>query len=84
MNEREQLIADLHDESDLCRNDGANDIADLIDRAIAALTAQGVPVLHQYRRRDSGWSECSAQRVDELKSDDRVETRTLYAHPQPV
>ena len=31
------MIADLHDEADLCLNDGANDIADLLDRAIAAL-----------------------------------------------
>lgn len=82
-----ELIEQLQKESFLTRlvcTEIADQVADLIDRAIAALTAQGVPVLHQYRRRDSGWGECSAQRVDELKSDDRVETRTLYAHPQPA
>lgn len=33
------LIADLHTEADLCRNEGAEDIARLLDRAIAAITA---------------------------------------------
>lgn len=28
------LIERLNDEADLCRNDGANDIADLLDEAI--------------------------------------------------
>lgn len=32
-----QLLQDLHEESDLCRNEGATDIANLLDRAISAL-----------------------------------------------
>jgi hypothetical protein len=31
------LISRLQDEADLCRNDGANDIAALLDEAVAAL-----------------------------------------------
>lgn len=35
----EELIRDLTDEADQCRNDGANDIADLLDRARHALSS---------------------------------------------
>lgn len=31
------LVERLRDEADLCRNDGANDIADLLDEATEAL-----------------------------------------------
>ena len=31
------LVERLQDEADLCRNDGANDIADLLDEATEAL-----------------------------------------------
>ena len=41
--EAQQLINDLMDESDLCRQEGASDIADLIVRAIAALIAATQP-----------------------------------------
>lgn len=37
MTEQATLLQDLQDESDLCRNEGATDIANLLDRAIAAL-----------------------------------------------
>lgn len=39
-----QLVERLRNEADLCRNDGANDIASLLDEAIAALAAAEVPV----------------------------------------
>jgi len=34
------LISRLQDEADLCRNDGASDIAALLDEAVSALQAQ--------------------------------------------
>ena len=33
----DELVSDLQDEADLCRNETANDIANLLDRAAAAL-----------------------------------------------
>lgn len=33
-NARQRLINELMDESDLCRNEGASDIANLLDQAI--------------------------------------------------
>lgn len=33
------MVADLLDEADLCRNDGATDIADLLDAAAKTVTA---------------------------------------------
>lgn len=41
---RETLVSDLLDEADLCRNDGATDIAILLERAAAALTAGWISV----------------------------------------
>lgn len=38
------LIQRLHDESDLCRNDGADDIANLLGEAVAALEAKAKPI----------------------------------------
>lgn len=32
-----ELISDLRDEEDLCRNEGVEDIADLLDRAATAI-----------------------------------------------
>ena len=37
MDKHTDLISRLQDEADLCRNDGANDIAALLDEAVAAL-----------------------------------------------
>lgn len=37
----EGLVDDLETEADLCRNEGAEDIANLLDRAITALRASG-------------------------------------------
>lgn len=37
------LISRLQDEADLCRNDGATDIAALLDEAVAALQAPRPP-----------------------------------------
>ncbi len=37
MNDTRELLSDLSDESDLCRNDGVPEIADLLDRAIAKI-----------------------------------------------
>lgn len=37
MDKQTDLISRLQDEADLCRNDGANDIAALLDEAVEAL-----------------------------------------------
>lgn len=37
MTTQEELIKELSDEADLCRNDGADDIADLLDKAAKRL-----------------------------------------------
>jgi hypothetical protein len=37
------LISRLQDEADLCRNDGASDIAALLDEAAEALKGAGFP-----------------------------------------
>ena len=43
MDKHTDLISRLQDEADLCRNDGANDIAALLDEAVAALRGDGFP-----------------------------------------
>lgn len=40
MDKQTDLISRLQDEADLCRNDGASDIAALLDEAAAALKEQ--------------------------------------------
>lgn len=40
------LVTRLQDEADLCRNDGADDIAKLLDEAVSALEG---------REKDAGW-----------------------------
>lgn len=41
MDKHTDLISRLQDEADLCRNDGATDIAALLDEAAAALRGDG-------------------------------------------
>lgn len=40
------LIEELQTESDLCRNDGANDIADLLDKAIDRIAEAEIIINH--------------------------------------
>ena len=40
----EGLITDLLDESDLCRNEGAEDIADLLEKAATAIKTLMMPL----------------------------------------
>ena len=42
MDKQTALISRLQDEADLCRNDGATDIADLLDEATEALRVERV------------------------------------------
>ena len=42
----QELIKELSDEADLCRNDGANDIADLLDKAVKRLGELEGAVIH--------------------------------------
>lgn len=42
MDKQTDLISRLQDEADLCRNDGANDIAALLDEATEALRVERV------------------------------------------
>lgn len=78
MDKQTDLISRLQDEADLCRNDGASDIAALLDEAVGALRdcqmaprilqalPQQPPTLH------SGWAryknEC-ADFVDRIRSE---------------
>jgi hypothetical protein len=43
------LISRLQDEADLCRNDGATDIAALLDEAVGALRAENAVLAEQVR-----------------------------------
>ena len=45
MDKQTDLISRLQDEADLCRSDGASDIAALLDEAVEALRAHGIPAL---------------------------------------
>jgi hypothetical protein len=44
MMNNDNLVDALEDERDLCRNDGANDIADLLSRAIARIESDAVRI----------------------------------------
>lgn len=74
-----QLIERLSDEADLCRNEGANDIAKLLDEAVAALASvEGEPVATVTRFHDLG---------GEFDWDRRVICPVgakLYTRPQPA
>lgn len=64
------LITRLQDEADLCRNEGADDIAALLDEAATALRAQpyGRPYMEGYSaRRD----EDAARYVSSTACDDQ-------------
>ena len=69
MNDTRELLSDLSDESDLCRNDGVPEIADLLDRAIAKINelagrasmAKGPEVLPEVLPIDSPTRDCIIQ-----------------------
>ncbi len=45
MDKQTDLISRLQDEADMCRNDGASDIAALLDEAVEALLIAAAPDL---------------------------------------
>jgi len=51
------LIQRLNDESDLCRNEGADDIANLLDEAIAALSSVEAKPVAYYLEWGDDWNE---------------------------
>lgn len=63
---KHDLIQRLHDESDQCRNDGADDIAQLLDQAAAALQS----LAHTATRlRTNDWSLRKPQEVADIAAD---------------
>ena len=62
------LISRLQDEADLCRNEGADDIAGLLDEAAKALTTKPNPVhvqmLEALKLLDQRLRECSVYPID--------------------
>ncbi len=54
MTDTTDLIQRLSDEADLCRNDGATDIAGLLDDTIAALEQQGAQIAMLEQRATCG------------------------------
>lgn len=63
-NQPDDLVVRLGDEADLCRNDGANDIADLLDEAKAAL----VEADRKNEAMLAEWNAAEA-RIKELKAE---------------
>jgi hypothetical protein len=46
---RKELVSRLRDEADLCRNETAVDVANLLDEAADALSRQGEPVAYEWQ-----------------------------------
>lgn len=51
------VIERLSNEADQCRNDGAEDIAKLLDEAVAALSAADVALAALYVVRPDNWDD---------------------------
>ena len=71
MNKQTDLILRLQDEADLCRNDGANDIAALLDEAVEVLRDRNHDTqLSEKWREDSRletWFPLTAERLTALE-----------------
>lgn len=70
------LVRDMQDEADLCRNEGATDIANLLDRAARAL-AEAQAENKQWRT--WGIVEIAARNPSVMEYMDHWENRTLKA-----
>ena len=65
----QKLLDDLHTESDLCRNEGASDTANLLDEAIAAINY----LRAQLAEAKMPWIDASVERPKFIRGEDYSE-----------
>lgn len=82
MNKRTDLISRLQDEADLCRNDGATDIAALLDEAVEALRDRNhdTAVGEKWRTdsRLEEWFPLTAERLASMEAENAALKREAH------